>query len=229
MKCPSCGDLVPAPLTTCPVCLPALEAAPHRLLLLRDLGSDAAFSCPECTAPLRVLELATQPVLRIERCAGGHGLFFNPGELEAILEAPTPFLPGNESEASGRCSEDADTGRDVMYRPCPVCRERMGRLNFGRRSGVVLDRCPLHGVWVTGRQLGQLADWWRAGGRIGYLDPEVERARRLEALRSQVSRSRISQVTGSSWTASDTWWPIDPLSAAASILIDTLIDGLLSL
>lgn len=55
----------------------------------------------------------------------------------------------------------------------------MNRVNFGGRSGVIIDRCR-DGVWLDGGEFRQLAEWWRTGGRIVHQANEVERLRRLE-------------------------------------------------
>jgi hypothetical protein len=41
--------------------------------------------------------------------------------------------------------------------------ERMSHLNFGGSSGVVIDSCGTHGVWLQSTELRQLMEWWRAG------------------------------------------------------------------
>jgi Zn-finger nucleic acid-binding protein len=42
----------------------------------------------------------------------------------------------------------------------------MNRVNFGASSGVVVDRCKEHGVWLDGGELRHLFEWMKAGGKL---------------------------------------------------------------
>ena len=50
------------------------------------------------------------------------------------------------------------------YRPCPVCRTLMNRKLHGKRSGVIVDSCRDHGIWLDAGELRQLLEWSLAGG-----------------------------------------------------------------
>jgi len=52
----------------------------------------------------------------------------------------------------------------------------MNRRLFGKRSGVVLDRCRDHGSWLDAGELRQLMEWTRAGGRIHDKEREEQEA-----------------------------------------------------
>ncbi len=71
----------------------------------------------------------------------------------------------------------ASTNDRVVYRACPACREFMTRRNHGGSSGVVVDVCRQHGIWLDHSELERLLAWVRAGG------PERERQRRIERAR----------------------------------------------
>ena len=76
----------------------------------------------------------------------------------------------------------------VRYRPCAVCSDLMNRSLFGHRSGVIVDRCRDHGVWLDAGELRQLLEWTRAGGtlldqqqRLQEQDQELRAVRRAAA------------------------------------------------
>jgi Zn-finger nucleic acid-binding protein len=52
-----------------------------------------------------------------------------------------------------------------------VCGELMVRRNFGETSGVVVDVCSPHGVWLDRGELGQLLEFCATGelgkGQVG--------------------------------------------------------------
>ena len=52
----------------------------------------------------------------------------------------------------------------VVYRPCPRCKQPMSRRNFGRMSGVVLDECVQHGIWLDETELDRIQQFVSVGG-----------------------------------------------------------------
>lgn len=49
-----------------------------------------------------------------------------------------------------------DRWDSVTYLPCPLCSVLMNRKNFGDRSGIVVDVCKAHGVWLDRGELDAL-------------------------------------------------------------------------
>lgn len=68
----------------------------------------------------------------------------------------------------------------VTYIKCPVCAKLMNRVNFGTKSGVIVDRCKEHGVWLDGGELRHLFEWMKAGGKLLQQERE-EQLRKLAA------------------------------------------------
>lgn len=182
MKCTSCGGRLEGSMTFCPFC-GVRQDVDLRQIHFRDTGENAGRPCPLCTTPLGVIEFDTEPPIIIERCATCLGMFFNPGELEALLDAQTNPLVWLDPGQLNRIAEDFGHQHEIVYRKCPVCAERMSHLNFGGHSGVILDRCGTHGVWLEGSELRRLTEWWRAGGRLIYQQNEAERVKNLYAVR----------------------------------------------
>ncbi len=165
-------------MTFCPFC-GVRQDVNLRQIHFRDLGADHSLPCPQCETPLGVIEFDTDPPVRIERCQTCYGTFFNPGELEALLDAQTNPLVWLDPVQLKQIATDYGHNHEVIYRKCPMCAERMSHLNFGGQSGVILDRCGTHGVWLEGSELRRLTEWWRAGGKLIYQQNEAERAKRL--------------------------------------------------
>lgn len=151
-----------------------------RQLHFRDLGRDEALPCPDCRTPLSVIEFDLEPRIRIERCGACHGMFFNPGELEAVLEMSTNPTVWVDDQQLKQIAEQYGFRHKVVYVPCPCCGEIMSHINFGGRSGVILDRCGAHGVWLNAGELRRLLEWWRVGGKLLHQKNEVQRIVRHE-------------------------------------------------
>jgi len=124
----------------------------------------------------------------IERCEQCLGLFFDPGELEAVLSATVAnvfTINRGELDSINAAMRSNDYG--VTYIKCPVCSKIMNRVNFGAKSGVIVDRCKDHGVWLDGGELRHLFEWMKAGGKL--LDQERrEQLKKTEAEKEQENR-----------------------------------------
>lgn len=126
-----------------------------------------------------MIELDTETCLQVERCTTCHGMFFNPGEVEALLHAQTnPIARLDPVQLEQIAGDFGNRQRAVPYQKFPVCGDRMSHVNFGGSSGVIIDRRGTHGVCPEG-ELRRLAEWWRAGGKLIYQQREQDRANRL--------------------------------------------------
>jgi len=61
----------------------------------------------------------------------------------------------------------------------------MNRINFGHRSGVIVDQCRPHGLWLDSGELKHLLDWKKAGGQL--LHEEIRDRREKERQRAERS------------------------------------------
>jgi Zn-finger nucleic acid-binding protein len=82
----------------------------------------------------------------------------------------------------------------IIYRRCPVCNKIMHRKNYANRSGVIMDYCADHGVWLDAGELKQIQEWTKLGGKQNAMKDELDRKHRhnraRETKRASSSRSR---------------------------------------
>lgn len=219
MKCASCNGNLNGTETVCPYC-GSREEVDLRAVNSRCLG-DAAEACPRCESALETwqLNVATdQTHLDIERCRECSGIFFNPGELESFLHhqvVSTVWLDWDKIEAlkaeAASANDDHWKEHEKHYLSCPVCKEIMNSVNFGRRSGVLIDVCRPHGIWLDGGELRRISEWWHAGGKHEHQANEIAKVERM--------RSEAKPVTLPSYSM-DHYPNRDPLdfSVPAAIL-----------
>lgn len=218
-------------MTFCPFC-GVRQDVDLRQIHFRDLGSDETMTCPCCETPLGVIEFKTTPAIRIERCTTCQGMFFNPGELEALLDLQTNPLVWLDQTQLHQISADFGFHHEVVYRKCPMCADRMSHLNFAGRSGVVLDRCGTHGVWVEGGELRRLTEWWRAGGKLVFQQNEKDKTGRLFQTKgashsASAAASVDSQEHADPWTWSSGGGILDAtelLAAAVEMIVSCVTD-----
>ena len=109
-----------------------------------------------CGCQSEMVEVEQHGVL-IDVCSRCDSIWFDNGELEAVLErTPHPDQHPDQhfsdvhpsSQGLNRTSSIKSTHSGV--RTCPHCSKPMGQLNYKRLSGVLIDVCRFHGVfWIT--------------------------------------------------------------------------------
>ncbi|MCP4593768.1 MAG: hypothetical protein GY842_23800 [bacterium] len=187
MDCVKCGAPLPAKSNICGYC-GALNDTDLRAIHngVRS-GPATERICPDCDIRLQSVELDTQGRFIIERCDKCLGLFFDPNELESLVDASvSPTYEIDHQRMTLLVEEEGKIApSSVRYRKCPVCRNIMNRRAQGTRSGVVVDTCKQHGVWLDAGELGQILKWAKAGGRM------LDQQRKDEERRSEDRRRRV--------------------------------------
>jgi len=214
LRCPSCG----APATAgdracahcgsllstrrCAVCFALSPRDAERCvrcgaLLPAEKLRPAAGACPDCRQPL-VARVAG--VVGFSECARCGGLFLGQEAFEAVAKDATTRERVRAFDATPRGMAEPEPG--FHYRPCPVCRKLMNRSNYGGGSGVIVDVCGPHGVFLDRGELTKIVDFLEKGGWERVKKREKERMEEeISALESR-KRSAVDESLASSPLAS---------------------------
>lgn len=150
--------------------------------------------CPRCNIRLKTIDLKIDGRFLIERCDECLGLFFDPGELEALLEATVSnVFTINRSRLDNINTTMKADGYGVSYIKCPICSKMMNRVNFGTKSGVIVDRCKDHGVWLDGGELRHLFEWMKAGGKLLQQERQEQLKKDEAAEQERQQRKKYAQ------------------------------------
>jgi Zn-finger nucleic acid-binding protein len=188
-NCSNCSAPLPANSIICEYCKTRNDTDLKGINRYTTYEIESARICPRCNISLRTIDLKINGRFLIERCDECLGLFFDPGELEALLEATVSnVFDINRSKVDDINNHMGFATSTVAYIKCPVCSKLMNRINFGTKSGVVVDRCRDHGVWLDGGKLRHLFEWMKAGGKL--LCQEREEQLRKESEREKEREQR---------------------------------------
>jgi len=183
-RCASCSAPLAAHSNVCRYCGVRNDVDLDGRFEYTATGETQHRFCPRCQIVLQGLHIALPARLAIERCPECFGLFLDRGEIEMLLEhAVTSPATTDRVLLDAIARERYSTPQVLFYLPCPVCGVLMNRVNYGQRSGVVVDVCSAHGLWLDSDELAQLLEWKRAGGQL--LDQ-----RRREAAARRAPRPR---------------------------------------
>ena len=205
-NCANCSAPLPFNSVKCDYCGSRNDVDLKGIHYYTSHDSDTERICPVCAVHLKTIDLGVDGKFFIERCIECLGLFFDPGELEALLEYTVKnVFEINRSRLTQFNLTGQSSGRVATYVKCPVCSKMMNRINFGARSGVVIDRCKDHGVWLDAGELRQLCEWMKLGGKL--LDKEkTEELKKEEIIFAERKRqSRIQNGTTADYSDLDTF------------------------
>lgn len=146
---------------------------------------DKLLKCPRCREDMQALRLGGTTA---RECALCGGLWLDPESLQKLANAREENA-GVVSALAARVPLNAASPDVVRYIPCPCCDKLMNRSNFARSSGVILDVCKSHGVWLDRGELQRVLGFVDSGGLTVAREREreelIEEQRRLAALRDR--------------------------------------------
>lgn len=211
-RCSSCSAPLPANTNRCRYCDIRNDVDLKGQHDFRIVGTHSDRICPHCDIPLHTIDIASESErqLHIDRCKNCFGLFFDPGEMEDLLEIGVPNVFGiNRLHLENINKDRYQNNQKVKYIKCPICSHFMSRVNFGHRSGVIIDRCKSHGVWLDSGEIIHLMEWKKAGGQL--LQNQQERR--------QKKKQPHPSIIFSNTSAKDTKENIDFLETVSSIIM----------
>lgn len=191
MDCVNCGAPLPPRSNTCGHCQTLNDVDLRAIHANVKPAGPTHRACPRCAWPMQAVELGGDKRMTIERCEKCMGIFFDPGELDVLID--TSVRTGSEVDYQRLQQiveeESMAAQPPTEYVKCPECLKMMNRKRYGSRAGVIVDRCRDHGVWLDGGELGQILKWAHAGGREH--DAKKRARERAEAERAE----RTKRVT----------------------------------
>ena len=153
-----------------------------------SIAEDRPLECPRCREAMQALMLGRTEA---RECAACGGLWLDPDSLQRLANAREEAA-GVVSVLAARTPRVASPPDVVRYIPCPRCEKLMNRTNFAHSSGVVLDVCKSHGVWLDRGELQRVLGFIESGGLAVAREREreqlAEEQRRLVALQGQSPR-----------------------------------------
>lgn len=146
-------------------------------------GHHLPLKCPRCSASL---EAQILDGVELDICMDCGGAWYDREELEQRLTQAS-----SESEDSEDGDSKPDWQRsDQIYLSCPKCSKPMNRMNFGRGSGIIIDMCGPHGLFLDSGEFEAISAYQGSG------DAEIDRKlhqRRQDVRDAQQKRDRARE------------------------------------
>lgn len=174
--------------------------------------------CPACGGdrPLSSRRLGKANVALFE-CVSCGGIWIEKEIFEVMADrARSGKLPEGFGGGTPSAADPRPGGASLQYRPCVTCGALMNRLNYGRKSGVILDVCARHGLWFDLHELDRLLRWIREGGEERSEKAQREQ-QRIEA------RQKVLGEQFQSWNLKESKERMLPSADRGSLLGEILL------
>ncbi|MEZ4269374.1 MAG: zf-TFIIB domain-containing protein [Myxococcota bacterium] len=166
------------------------------------LHAGAGPKCPGCGTVTDIVALGTRET-EVDVCPACSGVWLDAQEIGELVERPLIMRPKLSDIAREVRAMMKHVPDPVIYKRCARCDSVMSRVNFAGVSGVVVDECRAHGMWLDRGELQRIRQFIQLGG----LEITESRARERirEDARSQAS-SRAPVRTTVRPTLFDPFW-----------------------
>jgi len=162
MKCKFCAAPLPKQGLKCSYCN-KLNSLNQRLLKKIEIVTEQNFHlCPCCNIALESIKNET---FSLEYCSKCDGVLIDEDEFEMLIEYKVnPLHKFNPHYLRFIQDHPRDNRKKSQFQNCPICNNLMGVINYKKQSGIILDICEEHGIWLDGGELRQIMDWYEVGG-----------------------------------------------------------------
>lgn len=144
--------------------------------------------CPRCRKELERREFRQEELDVCPKCAG---FWLDTDEFHNLSSERDVYT----DDSIPRRFRKAPVRAKDAYLPCPVCGDLMTRKNFKTISGVLIDLCRHHGVWLDAGELDQIRCFIANGGLQEYQDKRIAANRE----KIEVVADRLSGVEFTQW------------------------------
>ncbi len=145
----------------------------------------ATGKCPRCDGRLRKKSVGD---IALESCDLCGGLWLG---IQAFDQICNDHVAHTAASGLGAVTPRIEA-EEVRYVKCPQCNNIMNRINYSGGSGVIIDVCRSHGIWLDKDELQHIIEFIRSGG--------VDRQRKKESDSLKQQRSQLEREKSSSQT-----------------------------
>jgi Zn-finger nucleic acid-binding protein len=133
-----------------------------------------------CSAPLVP---STHEFVTVSACPDGHGTWLDHAHLlEVVKSRAEDRSPAQEDTALAESGTVAIDDLEGEQLPCPECTNDMRKMNYAYESGVIIDVCTGHGIWLDQGELERIEAWVEGSERVavGERSEWVPKLREME-------------------------------------------------
>lgn len=176
-ECEHCGGKINEKYRVCPLCGGYVSEENEPLPAV----------CPRCKEPLKIYVSDGE---EYDICPACNGLWLDRGEFHRATREKIIYKK-EDIKGEYRKTPIKDP---IEYIACIRCGKLMNRKNFGRISGIIIDECKRHGVWLDTGELEKIRHFIADGGLEMAQDREIEKNRiKIRELATKLDQTTFTQ------------------------------------
>jgi Zn-finger nucleic acid-binding protein len=176
-KCEHCGKGINIKYKTCPLCGGYQS----------ETNTSLPPECPRCKAGLKLLVSDGE---EYDICSECGGMWLDKEEFHRATRTRDVY---KKVDIKSEYRKTPIRG-PVEYLSCVRCGKLMNRRNFGKISGVIIDSCGRHGVWLDAGELEKIQHFIADGGLDRSRDREIQKNRgKIKDLATKVEQTVFTQ------------------------------------
>lgn len=157
IQCTFCSRHYNSLMQACPFCGGQTE----------EISTDETPKCPRCQGMLMAY---TYRDTTLDICPECFGLWLDAAEFDLLTSKRDVYKDDSIPYEYHRRPLPQDSG----YLPCARCGKLMVRKNFRAISGVLIDVCHKHGVWLDAGELEEIRCFIANGGLEKHQDKQIQ-------------------------------------------------------
>jgi Zn-finger nucleic acid-binding protein len=111
-------------------------------------------TCPRCKGSCTTVAYER---VQIDECQSCKGIWLDPGELQEIIaREETRFTPEFEKETLKSARAGIPEHETTAGIACPFCNRTLRAINYNYASGVIINTCANHGIWLDQHELQRI-------------------------------------------------------------------------
>lgn len=153
-------------------------------------------NCPVCATQLQPSE---HELITVDACPDGHGSWLDGERLIAIVKRRDEDRSTAEEDAALAQTSPANLESIAEdQRTCPSCGSQMRKLVYAYQSGVVIDVCDVHGIWLDQGELERIEAWVEGNERFTSSD-RITWAPKLQQMERESEREAARAIGAAHW------------------------------
>ena len=186
MQCSNCQHKFNKALSYCPYCGQENNS--------RNTDPDTKALCPRCNIALEITNLRDN---ELDICPSCHGMWLDTMEFKHLISKRDVY---DDDSVSKTFQKKAIPKKEIKYLPCPRCKNLMIKQNFKKVSGVIIDLCRLHGVWLNAGELDQIRSFIANVDYDEYQDTKIDlNNEEIKSLERQLKDVELVQRATQLW------------------------------
>lgn len=150
--------------------------------------------CPKCKIQMQPFKVNS---VEVDKCPQCEGVWVDYPDEKQVLDMQPEVFTVEELRNLRQVYQSLGKIEEIKYFACPHCHNLMWRKNYMSHSGIVVDKCRMHGTFYDKGELEKAIEFIKKGGseyeklriaELGIADTQSKLVREITRVESTMYR-----------------------------------------